>query len=191
MSSTGIIITAAVVVAVVAIAAVVWSGLRRRRLQRRFGPEYERVVTEQPNRSAAEHELRAREQRHADLELRPLDKEDKRRYLQDWARIQASFVEDPSSAVNGADELVTRVMADRGYPTGDFDDRIETLSVEHASTLDHYRQAHDIALANRRGDASTEQLRQAVVHYRALASDLLDIHDNARRTDSTSLNSER
>lgn len=180
MSSTQLIVTIVVVVVVVVVAALVWSVLRRRRLQRRFGPEYERLVEEQPNRSAAEHELRAREQRHAELDLRPLDAQDRRRYLQEWSAVQAAFVENPGRAVDDADSLVTRVLADRGYPTGSFEDRLDTLSVEHAQTLDRYRQAHEITLAHRRGEASTEQLRRAVVHYRALAGDLLDAQNGAR-----------
>lgn len=181
MTTTEVIITIVVVVAVVLIAVVLWSVLRRRRLQRRFGPEYERLVAEQPSRAAAEEELRAREQRHADLDLRPLDAQDQRRYRQEWKQVQAAFVEDPVGAVDAADSLVTRVLADRGYPTDRFEDRIDTLSVDHANTLDRYRRAHAITLANRRGEASTEQLRQAVVHYRALAGELLDTGENDQR----------
>jgi hypothetical protein len=173
MSTTAIIVIVAVVV-VLLLAAVAWSLLSRRRLQQRFGPEYDRVVAEQSNRTAAERELRAREQRHAKLELRPLGARERQQYSDEWDRIQQTFVEQPSQAVTAADALITRVMAARGYPTGDYDERVSTLSVEHSRTLDHYRQAHDISVLNSRGDATTEQLRQAVVHYRALASDLLD-----------------
>jgi hypothetical protein len=173
MSTTAIIIIIAVLV-VLLLAAVGWSLLSRRRLQERFGPEYDRVVAENPNRTAAERELRGREQRHAKLDLRSLNSQERQQYSAEWARIQQTFVEQPSQAVTAADALITRVMAARGYPTADYDERLSTLSVEHARTLDHYRQAHDISILNTRGDATTEQLRQAVVHYRALASDLLD-----------------
>jgi hypothetical protein len=186
MSTTGIIITIVVVIVIAVIALAAFTMLRRQRLQRRFGPEYDRVVAEQPDRSAAERELRAREQRHADLELKALSPDEQQRYRQEWTGVQAAFVEDPARAVNAADDLVTRVMSDRGYPTGDFDDRLQTLSVEHARTLDHYRKAHAVSVANLRGEASTEQLRQAVVHYRTLAGDLLGVDDVSPRHTATS-----
>ena len=177
MSTTGIVILVVVVVVILVIAAVAMSTVRRRKLKARFGPEYDRTVAENPNRAAAESDLRAREKRHAKLDLKALSPQDRDRYLKEWGRVQAAFVEDPSDAVNSADALVTRMMRARGYPTGDFDDQLETLSVEHAQTLDHYRAAHEIFEANLRGQASTEQLRQALVHYRVLATDLLDIND--------------
>jgi hypothetical protein len=166
-----------IIVAVLAIAGLAWQAARRRNLQRRFGPEYERVVAEQPNRAAAEHELRAREQRHSELDLREMSPQDTRRYTEQWAQVQALFVEDPARAVSSADELVTHVMHDLGYPLGGFDDRVRALSVEHAHTLDQYRQGHAISQANERGEASTEQLRQGFMHYRALAADLLGAGD--------------
>lgn len=186
MSTIGIIVTVVAVIVIALIAVAVWTTVRRRQLQNRFGPEYERLVAEQPNRSAAEHELRAREQRHADLDLQPLGDDDRRRYLQEWTSVQATFVENPAAAVTAADGLITRVMADRGYPTDDFENRVQTLSVDHARTLDHYRRAHEISSLNGRGEASTEQLRQAVVHYRALATDLLDVDYQVPRDTSIS-----
>ena len=177
MSTTGIVILVVIVVAIVVIAVISRSVVRRRQLKARFGPEYERTVADKPNRAAAESELRDREKRHAELDLKSLSPQDRDRFLKEWTRVQAAFVEDPSDSVNAADALVTRMMRARGYPTGDFDDRLETLSVEHAQTLDHYRAAHDIFEANLRGQASTEQLRQALVHYRVLATDLLDAKD--------------
>jgi len=176
MSITGIVILVVIVVAIAVIAVVARSVVRRRQLRARFGPEYDRTVAENPNRAAAESELRAREKRHAELDLKSLSPQDRDRFLKEWTRVQAAFVEDPSDAVNAADALVTRMMRARGYPTGEFDDQVETLSVEHAQTLDHYRAAHEIFEANLRGQASTEQLRQALVHYRVLATDLLDVN---------------
>jgi hypothetical protein len=174
MSATGIVVTIVVVAAVVAIAVLVWQLMRRRRLRQRFGPEYDRTVATQPNRGAAEHELRAREQRHAALELKELTADEQQRYTRLWMNVQSQFVDEPKQAVTDADALITDVMRDRGYPIGgDFGDRLKTLSVEHARTLDHYRAAHEISEANARGEASTEQLRQALVHYRTLAADLL------------------
>jgi hypothetical protein len=173
MSST--LITVLVVLLVIGAILVVFGVIanRRRALRQRFGPEYDRVVESTEDRRAAERELRDRERRHADLELRPLDPESRERYSASWEEIQVRFVDAPDQAVGEADELVTRLIAERGYPTGDYDDQLAHLSVEHARTLDHYRQAHDINERNSRGEATTEQLRQALVHYRALFADLL------------------
>ncbi len=161
-----------VVIVVIAIAAaLMWA--RRRSLKNRFGPEYDRAVSEQDSRHAAERELRARERRHAELEITPLDPASRDRYATQWRSIQERFVEEPNEAVAAADELVTQLIAERGYPTGDYDEQVAHLSVDHARTLGHYRDAHDINLSNQRGEASTEQLRQALVHYRALFEELL------------------
>jgi FtsZ-interacting cell division protein ZipA len=186
MSALPIIIIIVLVVVVVLIGAAVWMAARRRSLQKRFGPEYNRVVSEQDSRLAAERELRARERRHAELDLRPLSEESRASYSTAWDEIQARFVDQPKEAVGAADDLVTRLIAERGYPTENFDDQLAQLSVEHARTLEHYRDAHQINLRNQQGEASTEQLRQAVVHYRALFSDLLGetSGDHATRTET-------
>ncbi|MGW0431079.1 hypothetical protein ACWDV4_00810 [Micromonospora sp. NPDC003197] len=173
MSPTGIAITILAIIIVVVIAIVVWSSARRRALRSRFGPEYDRVVAEQSSRSAAEQELRDRERRHAELTITPLSEESRQHYTAAWEEIQARFIDAPTEAVGAADELVTRLIAERGYPTGDYSDQLAHLSVEHARTLTSYREAHDIHLRNQRGEASTEELRQAVVHYRELFADLL------------------
>lgn len=173
MSPIEVVLIIIVVLAVVAAVAVVWVGSRRRALRTRFGPEYDRTVAEQESRAAAERELRERERRHAELTLRPLSAESRGRYAAAWAEIQARFVDSPAEAVGAADDLVTRLIAERGYPTTGYDDQLARLSVEHARTLTHYRDAHEIQLRNERGEASTEQLRQAVVHYRELFADLL------------------
>jgi hypothetical protein len=173
MSSAQIIVLVIVIVVVLLLigAAVVMQ--RRRALRARFGPEYDRAVESADDRRAAERELRERERRHAELELRPLDPASRERYSVSWEEIQGRFVDAPDQAVGEADDLITRLMAERGYPTGDYDDQLAHLSVEHARTLDHYRKAHDINGLNSRGEATTEQLRQALVHYRALVADLL------------------
>jgi hypothetical protein len=173
MSPTQIVVTILVILLVAAIVAAVVVAGRRRALRQRFGPEYDHVVAEQDSRSAAERELRDRERRHAELELVPLAPESRARYAEAWEELQVRFVDSPAETVGQADELVTRLIAERGYPTGEFSDQIAHLSVEHARTLGHYRDAHEIHLRNSRGEASTEDLRQAVVHYRALFSDLL------------------
>lgn len=170
MSSTQVVVIVIVVAVIVAVAVV---ASRRRALRERFGPEYDRVVAEQDSRSAAERELRERERRHAELELTPLSPESRARYAAAWEELQVRFVDSPAQTVGEADELVSRLIAERGYPTGDFSDQIAHLSVEHARTLTHYRDAHEIRQRNERGEAGTEDLRQALVHYRALFADLL------------------
>jgi hypothetical protein len=173
MSPTQVIVVVLVVLVVVALVAAAVVAGRRRALKRRFGPEYDRVVAEQDSRGAAERELRDRERRHAELELTPLDPESRARYAAAWEELQVRFVDSPGETVGDADELVSRLITERGYPTGDFSDQIAHLSVDHARTLTHYRDAHEIRVRNERGEASTEELRQAVVHYRALFADLL------------------
>ncbi|MFC0031773.1 hypothetical protein ACFFMM_19815 [Micromonospora chaiyaphumensis] len=173
MSPTQVVVIVIVVVVLAALAAVAVVASRRRALRQRFGPEYDRAVAEQDSRGAAERELRERERRHAELELTPLSPESRARYAAAWEELQVRFVDSPAETVGDADELVTRLIAERGYPTGDFSEQIAHLSVEHARTLTHYRDAHDIRLRNERGEAGTEDLRQALVHYRALFADLL------------------
>jgi hypothetical protein len=167
-------ITLVVVAAVLVVAVVVggWYLWRHQSLRRRFGPEYRRLA-KQDGPLSAERELRSRERRHATLELRELDHETRERYRMAWTEIQTRFVDAPEKTIGAADDLVTRLIAERGYPTGDYDDQVAQLSVEHARTLDHYRWGHDIHLRHQHGEASTEELRQALVHYRALFADLL------------------
>ena len=173
MSSTQVVVIVIVVAVIAALVAVAVVASRRRALRARFGPAYDRAVAEQDSRSAAERELRERERRHAELELTPLSPESRARYAAAWEELQVRFVDSPAETVGEADELVSRLIAERGYPTGDFSDQIAHLSVEHARTLTHYRDAHEIRQRNERGEAGTEDLRQALVHYRALFADLL------------------
>lgn len=177
MTTETLIWVAVVVVVVVAIAAVGYVVLqqqRRNRLRDRFGPEYERLMSTHDNRREAEQELLAREQRYAELDLKPLSDESRHNYTNRWTEVQERFVDAPGFAVTEADQLVTAVMAERGYPTEDFEQRLSDLSVGHGATLDHYRQAHEISTRAARKEASTEDLRQAMVHYRALFQELLD-----------------
>ena len=187
MTTTLVVIIVVVLAVVAAVAA--WYVFRRRALRERFGPEYDRVVSEQDSVRAAERELRERKRRHAELELRELSPEAREEYAAAWQTIQAQFVDEPNAAVGAADELVTRLIAERGYPTEEYDDQIAHLSVDHARTLGNYRDAHEIYLRHERGEATTEQLRQAVVHYRALFADLLGEDPVARasttETDTT------
>jgi hypothetical protein len=182
MSPIAVIILIIVIIVVIGAIAFGVRAARRRKLQNTFGPEYDRVVADSGNRAEAEKELRERERRHAELELRPLSPESQAKYSSAWEEAQIQFVDSPERAVNTADDLVGRLMAERGYPTGDFDERVANLSVEHASTLGHYRDAHEINKRNQNGEASTEDLRQALVHYRALFADLLGTDPVADQT---------
>lgn len=173
MSNWLVVVLVIVIIVVVGLAVYGAVATRRRRLRERFGPEYDRVVAERDGRSAAERELRERERRHADLDIKPLSDESRARYAQAWQDVQAQFVDQPGDAVNAAHELMTRLIAERGYPTDDYDERMAQLSVDHASTLGHYRDANEISMRHKRGEAETEDLRQALVHYRALFADLL------------------
>jgi FtsZ-interacting cell division protein ZipA len=174
---TWVWIVIAVVVAVVVV-AVLWSALRSRRtrsLQDRFGREYDRAVDKAGGRREAEHELTEREKRHQELELRPLSQDARERYLRQWQATQGRFVDDPKGAVSDADDLVQRVMRDRGYPVEDFEQRAADISVEHPELVERYRTADGIARASERGEASTEDLRHSVRHYRALFVELLEL----------------
>ncbi|MER5484334.1 hypothetical protein ABT024_14090 [Streptomyces sp. NPDC002812] len=146
---------------------------RRRRLRREFGPEYGRTVEETGGPLAADRELRGREQRHDKLQLRELSTDARREYVQLWTREQENFVDRPVEAVARADQLVTRLMGDRGYPMEGYEQRLHDLSVEHGRTLDHYRRAHEVQVRSADGQATTEELRGAMVHYRALFDELL------------------
>lgn len=169
-----------VAVIVVVLAAILVIGYlvarenRRRHLQDRFGPEYDRTLQERDSRKEAEQELAAREERHDKLDIKPLDQETRQNYSTKWSDVQEHFVDAPGFAVTEADALVTSVMADRGYPTEEFEQQVNDLSVAHAATLDHYRQAHDVSRRAARQEASTEELRQAMVHYRVLFQELLE-----------------
>jgi hypothetical protein len=181
MSPTIVIVLIVVVLLVAAAIVYAVRAGRRKQLQSTFGPEYDRVVGDADSRTEGERELREREKRHAELELKPLSAESKAKYSVAWEEVQIQFVDAPEQAVSTADELVTRLIAERGYPTGDYDQQVATLSVEHARTLGHYRDAHAISERSRGGEANTEDLRQALVHYRALFADLLG--ENPVRTE--------
>ena len=172
--ATGAIV--AIVIVVIVVAAVLFmltAANRRRRLRERFGPEYDRAVTERGSRREAEAELAERERHVRDLDIRPLSPSARNQYQSEWTAVQEQFVDAPQAAVTGAQTLVSAVMEDRGYPTQPYDQTLADLSVEHASTLDHFRAGHDISQNAAAGAASTEDLRQAMIHYRALFAELL------------------
>lgn len=166
-------------VALVAVLVVVaWWFLRRRRrsdeLRSKFGPEYDRTVRHVGDVGRAEATLTARAQRVERLPIHPLTPEDHKTFREGWQRLQEQFVDDPNSAITAADRLVGEVMHARGYPVGDFEQRVEDVSVDHPTVVSNYRAARVIAQAHERGQASTEELRQAMIHYRALFQDLLE-----------------
>jgi hypothetical protein len=172
------IIFAIAIVLVVAIAVyVAWNSRKRDELREGFGPEYDRTVAEAPSRREAEAELRERQKRHDELELRPLSREARSAYRRDWDATQARFVDDPDGAIGDADALIRQVMRERGYPVDDVD---RDLSVEHGDVMHEYRAAQTIAQRSADGDASTEEQRQAIVHYRALFEALVEAGEPAR-----------
>jgi len=174
MSATAVtVLVIVVVLAVAGLLVLARMQARRRRLRERFGPEYERMVAEADSPRAVEHELAAREKRHADLPIRALPADARDRYAKEWLAVQEQFVDAPVEVVGEADRLVTALMGDRGYPTEGYEQQLADLSVEHAQTLDHYRSAHDLSDRAAAGTATTEDLRQAMVHYRSLFEDLL------------------
>jgi hypothetical protein len=220
MSTGSIVIIVIVVVVILAVVALVLRPqMQRRRLRDKFGPEYDRTVSDADGRRAAERELAQREQRHAKFDLRPLSADERARYTREWADVQERFVDAPAEAVASADSLVTGLMGERGYPTEGYEQQLSDLSVEHSATLEHYRAAHDINVrqgsgvvgteavdtattgtetetdgtavagttadgttatgttvngtSDGTGGVSTEDLRNAMVHYRALFQDLL------------------
>ena len=174
--STWVWIVIAIAVVVVVL-AVVWSAMRAKRtraLQGAFGQEYDRTVDHAGARRAGERELRDRQKQHEQLDIRPLSPESRDRYVKRWQSTQSRFVDDPRGAVAEADTLVQEVMKERGYPTKDFERRVADISVDHPDLVEKYRTADGIARASERGDASTEDMRHSVRHYRALFAELLD-----------------
>src|SRR5579884_39518 len=172
--STVYYIIAAIVIIAIIVVAIIFSGrARSRRLQRRFGPEYDRAVQTSGDRAAAERDVaqRGARVRRFHIEERPAGARE--RYTEEWRTVQTRFVDQPKAAVVEADKLVTSVMRDRGYPMEDFNQRVADISPDHPTVVQNYRAAHDIAARSDRGEASTEELRQAMVHYRTLFSDLL------------------
>lgn len=172
-----VILVAAVVTALLIGGAIAWLVMRRRherRLRERFGPEYDHVLSETGDIRRTEDELVRREKRVRKFNIHSLTTEQRSRYSDAWRRVQAGFVDVPVRAVAEADELVIEVMQERGYPMGDFEQRAEDLSVDHPRVVRNYREAHALALRSDRGEAETEDLRQAMVYYRELFEDLLE-----------------
>ncbi|MFN8556328.1 MAG: hypothetical protein U0531_02900 [Dehalococcoidia bacterium] len=185
MNTTVIVLLVAL--ALIVLVAIAWFALRQRqstRLRQGFGPEYERAIEEHGDRRSAERELQARKERVERFNIQPLSQRDCDRFTEAWKATQALFVDDPTRAIDAADELIAEVMRTRGYPVGDFESRAADLSVDHPTVVTNYRAAHAIAERSRTGNASTEDLRRAMVHYRGLFEELLETsehHTEARR----------
>ena len=164
-----------VIGALIAIGVVAWAIAGRRRsghLRERFGPEYNRVVSGTDSKRKAESELAEREQRREELDIRPLSAESRIRYTEEWKSVQAEFVDEPGRAVARADSLLQQVMQERGYPVEKFDQRAADLSVDHPKVVENYREGHRLATQGNGG--GTEELRQAMRHYRALFEELVE-----------------
>ena len=165
-----------VIVAVIVVVAIAVALMRRRQtenVREQFGPEYDRTVQETGDEGQARDLLVERRKRVEKLNIQPLSDEARTQYGDSWQSVQAEFVDDPSKAIADADALVRNVMRDRGYPVGMFEQRAELISVDHPNVVQDYRIAHDIADRAANGDASTEDLREAMIHYRSLFQDLL------------------
>jgi hypothetical protein len=174
MSSTAVIVLVVIIVVLLAVGLILAQrASRRRRLRERFGPEYDRMMADRENPREVEQELADREKRHKELPIRALPADARDRYAREWLAVQERFVDAPAESVGEAHRLVTSLMNDRGYPTENFDQQLADLSVEHAHTLDQYREAHVISDKAGDGTATTEELRRAMVHYRALFEELL------------------
>jgi hypothetical protein len=175
------------IVVVGSIATLIFLRNRTKQLQSRFGPEYNRAVEETGNRYKAEAKLQQLEKRVERYPIRPLSASERDRFQQSWRAIQAKFVDDPIRALAEADQLLAEAMSACGYPVSDFEQRAREASVDHATVVEHYRAGHDIAIRESQGKATTEELRQAMIHYRALFDELMSEPERLRtRTASAS-----
>ncbi|HTZ83965.1 MAG TPA: hypothetical protein VMB66_12280 [Candidatus Acidoferrales bacterium] len=178
-----IVITLAVI-ALIVVGVLAFAASRKRRtvnLKRRFGPEYDRVLRQQGGTRRAEGVLQFRQREREKHKVRDLTAADRAAFIVRWREVQARFVDDPRGAVTVADSLVTDVMQARGYPIAEFEQRAADLSVDYPVIVDNYRKANEIALRHGEGQASTEDLRQAMMHYRTLFDELLDLNQERKR----------
>jgi hypothetical protein len=186
MQTTTTVVFFAILAALLLVAILAWVGVRRHRthaLQERFGDEYDRTLEERGKRAEAEAALLEREQRVAKLDIRPLSPQEREAAITEWREVKAVFVDSPVEAVHHGDRLLASIMKARGYPMADFDRRFEDLTVDHGEVARHYRDGHAITERHRLGQATTEDLRQAMIHFEALFDDLVNevaVDDEAR-----------
>lgn len=173
MDKTTLIIIVAVVAVLIVAGIFLMQRRRTEQLQSRFGPEYDRALREAGDKRKAEAELQDREKRVEKLSIRPLDPAQRDRFAAEWQRVQAEFVDDPENSVRDADILLQEVMSTRGYPVQNFDQVAADVSVDHPTVVQHFRTAHDIARRHSRGEGNTEDLRNAMINYRALFDELV------------------
>lgn len=184
MDQKQIALVAIVIVVAVAVVAIAFVTSRKRRslkLRERFGPEYDRVLRQEGDARKAEGVLEFREKRREKFKIRALSPTDKASFTTRWNEVQARFVDDPKGATTVADSLVSEVMQARGYPIGEFEQRAADISVDHPLVVENYRAAHEIAMRHSAGKASTEELRQAMVHYRVLFQELLEERETYKK----------
>jgi hypothetical protein len=177
MQTTTTVVLFAILAALLLVAILAWVGVRRHRthaLQERFGDEYDRTLEERGKRAEAEAALLEREQRVAKLDIRPLSPQEREAAITEWREVKAVFVDSPVEAVHHGDRLLASIMKARGYPMADFDRRFEDLTVDHGEVARHYRDGHAITERHRLGQATTEDLRQAMIHFEALFDDLVN-----------------
>lgn len=168
-----VLIAIAIVIVIVVAVVAMLSRRKSAHLRGAFGPEYDRAVEGNSSKSKAERELAERERRRAQLDIRPLDPVARERYAERWQQASADFVDAPSTAVAEADTLIVEVMRERGYPMDDFEQRAADVSVDHPDVVGRYREGHRISVLAARGEASTDDLRHAMQHYRELFNELL------------------
>jgi hypothetical protein len=181
MDNTTLIVLAVVVIALIAGGLLLMQRRRTEHLQSRFGPEYERALKESGDKSKAEAELQEREKRVEKLSIRPLDSSQRQRFTDEWQRVQAKFVDDPEGSIKDADILLQEVMTARGYPVKNFEQVTADISVDHPKVVQHFRTAHEIAVRHEHGEGDTEDLRNAMINYRALFEELVTSGEDPKR----------
>ena len=174
MNTSAVVTIVVVVIAAVIVLALLAVNQRSKRLRERFGPEYSRTVEETGSRMRAEAKLQKLQKRVEDFRITPLSSESRARFVAGWHKIQSRFVDDPRSALTEADKLIQEIMTARGYPVTEFEQRAADISVDHALVVEQYRAGHEISLRHAQGRATTEDMRQAMIHYRTLFAELAD-----------------
>jgi hypothetical protein len=185
MDPTIIIIAILAVLVLILAAALLLQRRRSTQIRSKFGPEYERAVDETGDRRRAEAELLEREKRVEKLSIRPLDTGERERFINEWRDVQSEFVDNPETAIRHADALLEEVMSARGYPVSNFEQMAADISVDHPKIVQHYRAGHEIAAQHERSGVETEDLRQAMIHYRALFEELVTDDEAIQRKSKT------